>query len=290
MQPWAQGIDLTLVSGDADRRDHVPNILFIGEGFDDSEDDSDDFDRIVGVVVDGLRKNHLIDPWPMLHGSVNFWSAFTSGREAGATRRSEVYVKVPDAQEERFYTVPEPEQPKATDRTWNVEQLVHQIGLPVPGDLDTELSELLPDLRERFGEHITEDAIKDAFKRWRLLANRRLFNARDSALCFTAGGLPRAKTPSGEDLNIFSIDRERVVLADIQALLGGLRHEGTAIGARPLGYRGQGPRAGLRAHPLVGPQRRTRRLLRGEPRQREAGARDERSRSPARPRPDRVAE
>ena len=239
VQPWDQGIDLTLVSGDADRRDRVPNILFIGEGFDESEDDRDDFDRIVGVVVDGLRKNHLIDPWPMLHSSVNFWSAFTAGRQAGATRRSEVYVKKPDAQEERFYTVPEPEQPKPTDQTWNVEQLVHQIGLPVPGDADSALSDLLPDLRERFGEHITEAAIKDSFSRWRLLADRRLFNARDSALCFTAGGLPRAKTPSSEDLNIFSIDRERIVLADIQSMLGGLRHGGAAIGAGLWGTAGK---------------------------------------------------
>jgi hypothetical protein len=239
VEPWNHGIDLTLVSGDADRRAHVPNILFIGEGFDESDDDSDDFERIVGVVVDGLRKNHLMDPWPMLHASVNFWSAFTSGRESGATARSEVYVTDPDAQEARFFTVPEPEQPKASDHTWSVAQLVHQIGLPVLGDADSDLSEVLPDLKERFGDHITEDAIKDSFGRWRQLANRRLFNARDSALCFTAGGLPRAKTPSGEDPNIFSIDRERIVLADIQSLLSGLRHETTVIGADLWGVDGK---------------------------------------------------
>ena len=217
----------------------VPNILFICEGFDASDADRDGFNRIVQVVVDGLRKNHLIDPWPMLHASVNFWSAFTPGRQAGATRRSEVYVKDPDAQDARFYAVPEPEAPKPADHTWNVAQLVHQIGLPVPNDAESDIDDLLPDLQERFGEHITKDAIKDAFDGWLRLANRRLFNARDSALCFTAGGLPRAKTPSGDDPNIFATDRDRITTTEIQALLDGLRHNGAVIGSDHWGSVGR---------------------------------------------------
>ena len=161
------------MSGDADRRERVPNILFIGEGFDSSDADRNSFNRIVGVVVDGLRKNHLIDPWPMLHASTNFWSAFTPGREAGTTCRPEVYLKDPNAQNPPFFTVPEPKAPKLNDRTWGLPQLVHQIGLPVPGDADTALAAFLPRLRERYGEHVTEEAIKDSFVRWRQLAHRR---------------------------------------------------------------------------------------------------------------------
>ena len=80
--------------------------------------------------------------------------------------RSEVYIKDPDAQNALFYGVPEPDAPKATDATWNLRHLVHQIGLPVPDDADSDLDDLLPELRERFGEHITKDAIKDAFDGW----------------------------------------------------------------------------------------------------------------------------
>jgi hypothetical protein len=237
--PWNDGVDLTLVSGDADRREHVPNILFMCEGFDASDAERTAFNRIVGVVVDGLRKNHLIDPWPMLHASVNFWSAFTPGRESGATRRSEVYVKDPDVPNAPFFTVPEPQLPKATDRTWNLAQLVHQIGLPVPDDADSDLGDLLPDLQARFGEHVTEEAIKDAFDRWLQLANRGLLNARDSALCFTSGALPRAKTPAGEDPKLFGTDSDRITDNDIQALLDGLRHNGNVIGPDHWGPDGQ---------------------------------------------------
>ena len=192
-QPWNEGVDITMVSGDAGRRAHVPNILFVCEGFEDIAADRDAFDRLVHVVVDGLRRNHLVDPWPMLHASVNFWSAFTPGRQAGTTYRSEVYTKAANAQNAPFLDVPQPEAPKASNLAWTVAQLVHQIGLPVPADAATGITALLPQLRARFGDHITENAVKASFAEWRQLANRRLLNARDSALCFTVGVLPRAQ-------------------------------------------------------------------------------------------------
>ena len=225
------------MSGDADRRERVPNILFICEGFEDIAADRDAFDRIVGVVIDGLRKNHLIDPWPMLHASVNFWSAFTPGRQAGATHRSEVYVKDPNAQNAEFFTVPEPKAPKFNDRTWGLQQLVHQIGLPAPDDAATDIAVLLPRLRERFGEHVTQELIKDSFARWRQLANRHLLNARDSALSFTVGARPRAQTPPGDAPRIFDLDAERISTDDIQMLLDGLRHNGAVIGVDHWGPR-----------------------------------------------------
>jgi hypothetical protein len=237
--PWSDGADLTLVSGDADRRERVPNVLFMAEGFDESAADRDAFNRIVDTVVDGLRKNHLIYPWPLLHASVNFWSAFTAGRQAGATRRTEVYIKDPDAQNVPFFRVPEPEQPKPTDNKWTLAQLVHQIGLPVPDDAASDLDELLPELRARYGDHITKERIEDNFSRWIRLANRRLLNLRDSMLCFTAGERPRAKTPSGEDPNIFDTDFDRISNNDIHALLDGLRHNGTTIGLDHWGPTGR---------------------------------------------------
>ena len=51
----------------------------------------------------------------MLHASVNFWSAFTPGRQAGATLRSEVYIKdanPQNAQNAQVFTVPEPKASK----------------------------------------------------------------------------------------------------------------------------------------------------------------------------------
>ena len=245
------------------------------------------------VVVDGLRKNHLIDPWPMLHASVNFWSAFTPGREAGATRRSEVYVKDPDAPE-RSASPPFPSRsrrrPPTARGTWR--NSCTRSGFPYPTTPRASIDDLLPDLRERFGEHITEDAIKDAFEGWRLLANRRLFNARDSRVVLH-GRRPAASEDAvgrgPEHLRHRPGPNRRPT--DIQALLGGLRHNGDGHRRRPLGSRRARDRGlGLRAHPFVGAQRRTRRLLRDEPRQREARASERRSRSAARPRTHRAAE
>ena len=246
VQPWDDGVDVTLVSGDADRRERVPNILFICEGFEDSAADRNAFNRMVGVVVDGLRKNHLIDPWPMLHASVNFWSAFTPGRQAGATHRPEVYVKDPNAQNAAVLHVPEPKAPKFNDRTWGLPQLVHQIGLPAPGDADTGTRRPPAPTARTLRRARHRGAIKDSFVRWRQLANRHLLNARDSALSFTVGARPRAQTPPGDDPRIFDLDADRI---------SDRRHPGAARRAaaqrggdrrRPLGSRRQGPRVGLR--------------------------------------------
>ena len=81
--------------------------------------------------------------------------------------------------------------------------------------------------------------IKDSFVRWRQLANRHLFNARDSALSFTVGARPRAQTPPGDDPKIFDTDADRISSDDIQALLDGLRHNGAVIGVDHWGSLGR---------------------------------------------------
>ncbi len=139
----------------------------------------------------------------------------------------------------QFFTVPEPKAPKFNDRTWGLPQLVHQIGLPAPGDADTAIAAFLPRLRERYGEHVTEESIKDSFVRWRQLANRGLLNARDSALSFTVGARPRAQIPPGDDRNFFDLDDDRISTDDIQALLDGLRHNGAVIGVDHWGPAGR---------------------------------------------------
>ena len=198
VHPWNEGVDLTLLSGDASRRQRVPNILFICEGFEDTAADRNAFNRIVNVVVDGLRKNHLIDPWPMLHASVNFWSAFTPGRQAAATHRSEVYIKDANAQNAPYFDVPQPDAPKASDLKWTVAQLVHQIGLPVPADAATGITTLLP----RAAGALRRPHHRERDQRLvRGLAAARQppppEARRDSALCFTARRPAPCPDPAG---------------------------------------------------------------------------------------------
>ena len=114
VQPWNEGVNLTLLSGDASRRRHVPNILFICEGFEDSAADRHAFNRIVNVVVEGLRRNHIIDPWPMSSRLGQLLERVHARPPTGATHRSEVYTKDANAQNTPFFDVPQPEAPKAT--------------------------------------------------------------------------------------------------------------------------------------------------------------------------------
>jgi hypothetical protein len=238
VQPWAAGAEVALEAGDAARRAHVPNILFLAEGF--ADEDRAAFDEIVAVLIDGLGKNHLVDPWPMLRDSVNFWSAFVPGRQAGVTQRSEIYFDDPVEDEHTPRLVPQPENPGPSADTWQLRHLVHEIGLPVPDDVDADLDELLPKLRERFGEHITKDKIEENFERWLTLANRRPVNDRDSVLCFKTGAHPRARIPDDDDSDIFEFDRERRVDGfGIRDFLSGMRHDGATIGADLWGPNGK---------------------------------------------------
>lgn len=236
--PWADGAQLKLVAGDADRRSTAPNILFLGEAME--RDDEDAFDRIVTSVIDRLGKNHLIDPWPWVRDAVNFWSLFTPRPAAGMSRRSEYYVEDPMADLRRGWTLPNPKRPANNATSWTLREMVYMIGLPVPDDADTAIDDMLPLLRTRFGDHVTKERIEGKYASWLKLAHRKYVDDVDSAYHLVKGERTRAHVPdSTDDPSIFALDPRRVNERDLRAFLGGLRHGADVIGANLWGEHGK---------------------------------------------------
>ena len=115
------------------------------------------------VVVDGLRRNHLVDPWPMLHASVNFWSASTPGRQSGHDAPLRGLHQGPERPERTLLRRPatrgaegngpdvERGAARPSDRASRTRRRRHRHRRPPPPTAGVH------------GDHITEKAIKDAF-------------------------------------------------------------------------------------------------------------------------------
>jgi hypothetical protein len=225
--PWNAGAEIKLVAGDADRRANVPNILFLAEGFE--RDDENPFDEIVQTLVNRLAKNHLIDPWPMLHKSVNFWSAFVPGSAAGMTRHLEIWLEEDNGTERRMYSLPKAKRPADNATAWSINEMIHMIGLPVPDDADVGLDDMLPRLRARFGDQVTKARIESRYSQWMQYARRTYMNDVNSAFRLAKGRRTRAKVSDDDDDSIFDLDDRRIQNGDLRDFLGGMRLGGNQV-------------------------------------------------------------
>jgi hypothetical protein len=66
----------------------VPNILLLPDGFLDTPQDRDDFDKLVALAVHRLNHSASTTPFDVLAASINYWSVFVPSRERGATTLS----------------------------------------------------------------------------------------------------------------------------------------------------------------------------------------------------------
>ena len=88
--PWSTPFEAKLVDGPGeDLRDTVWNILFLPDGFLDTEKAAFE-SLVVDLVRNGLGRNPFLAPYNHLSGSINYWSCFVPSPSQGVSVLSEV--------------------------------------------------------------------------------------------------------------------------------------------------------------------------------------------------------
>ena len=162
LKPWAAEADVpaaVLLDGNPDvwsgalKPENVPNILFLGCGF--QSEDEDTFWLVADTIVHKLKRDPLLQPFGYLATSMNYWRLMVPAPEAGVSVRCEVQQFTEGGRlfAKRVRAPVEPP-PKATD--WELQHLIYMAGLPVPADLN-----LVEDTAPPGGAPANADAVRD---------------------------------------------------------------------------------------------------------------------------------
>lgn len=230
------------------RRNEVPNILFLPDGFLDM--DRAEFEKITDDFVRRLSAEKKTRPYDILADSINYWRAFVPSRERGISVASEVYLTGGSGPFEAFpLSFSQPTVLPATgslpirDATvtdlnltlvqhWNFENLTFFVGQPVPNQKPRSYEAL----RFVWKQTLTVppnliDAIPDKrIEDWKSGAERRLINEKDTFLGTFRGRKPRAVVPRTDDPELFKTNDLRVTRSELNSFLNNLKHGGNALG------------------------------------------------------------
>jgi hypothetical protein len=242
VEAWGTDRELTWIGGkDPAKWRDVPNVLFLGEGFAETETERSFFLTLVRNVVRKLRTPTL-RPYDVLYDSMNYWAAFLGSTEPGFSIRGEVYTET-DPGGLISTAMPVAQAPAPAAARWSVAELLHQVGLPVKVDATRALDGsggLLEVWQRVYGPEVTRARVENSWEAWRLLASRVLVNDRDTAFGITLAGRPSVEGAADD----FNISWDRVRPASVDELLTHLRYRGEAVGEtwRPATPSGETPK------------------------------------------------
>jgi hypothetical protein len=211
--------------------DLVPNVLILGDGF--TADRAAQFEELAHRLVEQLRTSRLTSPFDLLSGSINYWRAFVESPESGGTVLSELYQE-PRPTVIRGLEVPRPRPPDegATER-FSLDELIHEVGLPLPEDSTKSDATLLTHWLAVFGvnaSRVTPPKVGEPslFDQWRALHNRTLaLNERNTALGLAAGGRPQVNEE--RPLRLLTFHPRRTTRAHLDQFLATLVDEFTGV-------------------------------------------------------------
>jgi hypothetical protein len=233
-EPWGTPRELTWVGGkDPAKWQDARNVLFLPDGFTDGETEL--FETLVRTVVRKLRTSTVLRPFDLIHDEMNFWAAFVPSPQAGVNVLHEVYTS-PGHGGTMGTALPFPSAPQPTAAAWSLEELIHQVGLPVAADAGRPLTgppaarPLLQDWQEIYGQEVTEARVKNRWESWRALATRTLLNERDTLFGITLGSRPRVEANTAVRIAQLPSAAERADLSDLARLVESLTHKGQLVG------------------------------------------------------------
>ncbi|MCC7206291.1 MAG: hypothetical protein IT323_03240 [Anaerolineae bacterium] len=228
---WGAPGNLTFIGGKgAAQWNNVPNILFVSEGFAAAEQAQ--FEAYVTKVVQKLHTWNVTRPYDLLRSSVNYWYAFSPSPEADISVRSEVVLTGTGAQRNAV-EMPDPMPPTGAEAQWTPQQLMHEVGLPIPADSGAALNTKLAEWQAVYGPHVTEAKARNAFDAWKALASRAILNERDTNLGL-AFGVPPCADYDGIT-RVPTLHDRRVGQRQLELLVGALTHSGVNIGQTWIG-------------------------------------------------------
>ncbi|GAB3325620.1 hypothetical protein GCM10027299_23980 [Larkinella ripae] len=194
-----------------------PNILFIPDGFEPS--DQSEFDQLLDDYVGKLNSSQLLQPFGTLQGSINYWKLFLPSREGGVTHRADLYLE-DDTPHSSGYPIPFILDPKTIPiGSWKIPHLLYRVGLPIMAEKRKDtLSANAPVVLEiitkweatttltatEIGYLKTNTGIVQA---WQRFANRYLPEAKDTVLGITINDFTRAVDDGNFGLLNFELAR-----------------------------------------------------------------------------------
>jgi hypothetical protein len=216
----------------------VPNVLFIGDGFTDAEAPA-----LRSFVIDlahTVRQDPISFPWNRLRGSMNFWMLHVPASQYGVSIGARVISAFQDAG--LFVRVlPPPESPPVQGGDIRgLGQLIHEVGLPLPGDILRTENEILQEWINLLGQDpsarlgpVPGDAI-DAIGIWQLLTTHGLVDEVDSPLGTQCGRLS-LREPHFFDLSPRRGGRARMDSL-LRVIVAELPDAAGVVARRPIGH------------------------------------------------------
>ena len=236
---WSQPVEVVLLraySAGVHRMAEVPNVLFLGEGFEAVQ--RAEYLDLVRKIVDMIR-----DPATQLRpfdlpGIVNYWVAFMPSRGRGT---SPLYdMDVVQGQTLRGEEIPLPERPLAGNPL-TLENLIYAVGLPTTADQTVTHPVKLAQWLFQYGPSVATNVTAAVLAQWLRLHRHRLADEVDSAFGIAMGSRPQMHLPivhRAPDLN-----PRRVSAVHLEALFANMFCQ-TAIAAPTIGSIWADPKGG----------------------------------------------
>jgi hypothetical protein len=117
-------------SADHTNPQSLHNVLFLAEGFRDTDADRERFDEIVTEVVDEIFSKPRHAPYDLLGNSFNIWKAFETSVQHGVTCAFRVTDEATDDLS-AGHPIPSPEQASEDETKYELDALVPIVGLPL---------------------------------------------------------------------------------------------------------------------------------------------------------------
>jgi hypothetical protein len=197
-----------------------PNILFIAEGFKQSQDK--DFDKAVQYIVTKGLAEDILEPFKLLKGSINYWSLFLASQDDGISVLGE-HQLVTTKSGQNGVLVPLPQEPASGQAEWSIENMIHQLGSPVQPDPVLNVADAITQWNALYTAPVTPALVATNFSDWNALRSRTILNERDSLFGISQGTRPRASDPGGLGDALLRPNSRRTKEATIAQFLGELR-------------------------------------------------------------------
>ncbi len=146
---------------------------------------------MVNRIVEDLRTQDHLQPFKLLQDSINYWSVFVPSQDDGITGLGDHYIDVPKAGAHPMYF---PKAPSSAATEWSIENMIHQVGLPVAS---TKLDDLKILWTARYGNKNYATPAAKNFAKWRDLdkvghGRLAILNDQDTAFGMRIRSRPRA--------------------------------------------------------------------------------------------------
>ncbi len=224
-----------------DKRDEVPNFIFLADGFKDGDESK--FNSMIDHFITSLRQHGSFKPFDHLVGRMNFWKVFVPSVSRGIGTKYEVFG------EPRARPVPvfpdefdlENDSPTSEDDLnldqWGPNQVRFYFGLPVLAHLGMSNSDIKTYWRQisRLPGALIDEVDGDLIDEWKLMGDRRIVEQSDTFIGMYYGVPTMAKARLDEDPNLLEIYFHRFERNNLNKFLLELQYKDENNVLHPIG-------------------------------------------------------